>query len=1215
MSHRIGDRQAKTRSELACPECFEEGLEEHPGFATQYTNERDKIINASRCPNDSCSKRRLHPDEVRKQLAPSLLWGESGSFPGLEFLHSISVWPLVVSLVVVIVVGLLIVASVLSGGILSAQAASVQKEDTSLDTRLEPTPVARSLVETRGSWAIYLDEEGYFVTDGSRYLSSIGLVDRPHYFASHVLAIQALESFAPTPPPSNKWALNVEPALDAIGKNPGAGSVVIEPPLTPRLDDETGRDTNPGLGDDDRSPPDESYPPDEPENDGEDDTELATLQGVVFDELGVSVPNATVYLHSNVRTTTTDARGHYEFRNVTPGVHQLYVQLPGNRSFPLATKPINVSVLSDGRLAVPGEPPGAVYLEDPNTGTVAQNRIHLLSKPPEEIRATGNGSEMRVTVRYDNPMNAAGTSIQFVPIRSSGIAKRTISSEESSSKVLIGSGASPSEQSISIKGQLSQRSVTATGTAAGNSRKTIGIEGNVDPKDVFVELHGSAGTAHRKQTASLRHGEGLTIRNGGDLPTSVRVEVAGHHGQGQPRMFTGRVNGSNPTINVGGTSAPNDARLTIHGYHTRQHRSASGTLGSGGANTLSIHGNLPPEAPTIRLTGRPTTRDRSYSGRWNDGDGKNVHLGARVGGNAKPSKAYLELKPRAQEWSKRYERTKSSNKGGKRRIHYRKWQVPYDGWYRFTIDWHLTDDYRGNTYHKKVFELSVRENGGAWELQDSYRKKVVRFNYDKRIKIFRNRFFEAGDTVEFKVYGSRESITTVDANLWLRRTILKVDFNGDTIQTSSGSTRSYSLGAGDRIDLRVKEAYGIERFDYEFGWTEHHYPENVELTLNDQSSRSVLIPGPIKGPSKAYTLPVELGTNVVTAEVGNGALANDLEYSAEWIERAGIEDLRVDTNRDGVVDLAVFGLLEDRVSQSVPLTLGRNDLVFESGNGAAFNYTLAYNESSDTKDLDLSLDGRSILSVDNVFDGQREVTIDHLEPGPHTFSASLGTGLVTLNVSWVDRTATVSPRLTIDDQEVCSNTGPVSSTIRCRLPNGLLASGKNSVEFDTEAGNVEYRFSYVAQAVPETATVFINDHRYRYPDDFGAEGPVPLGYVPDTTLAISHLQVGENDVRILSEPVNGMPTVAVARLTYTADERWTSRPSVTVVNSEGTSRTMRLPAEALSDGTLRERVTMALPGEWFTRGRNTVIVSTPDESSVRAILSGYGLYRQVKAFD
>jgi hypothetical protein len=43
----------RNREEMVCPDCFTEGLEEHPGYIDEFTG-KQAVLRATRCPNEDC---------------------------------------------------------------------------------------------------------------------------------------------------------------------------------------------------------------------------------------------------------------------------------------------------------------------------------------------------------------------------------------------------------------------------------------------------------------------------------------------------------------------------------------------------------------------------------------------------------------------------------------------------------------------------------------------------------------------------------------------------------------------------------------------------------------------------------------------------------------------------------------------------------------------------------------------------------------------------------------------------------------------------------------------------------------------------------------------------------------------------------------------------------------------------------------------------------
>src|SRR5262249_58916358 len=75
--------------------------------------------------------------------------------------------------------------------------------------------------------------------------------------------------------------------------------------------------------------------------------DTGVVSGTVVDSTGQVVPGATVTLTSentrDLRTQTSNERGDFSFRAVTPGSYTVKVELPGFRSFERKNNIVNAS--------------------------------------------------------------------------------------------------------------------------------------------------------------------------------------------------------------------------------------------------------------------------------------------------------------------------------------------------------------------------------------------------------------------------------------------------------------------------------------------------------------------------------------------------------------------------------------------------------------------------------------------------------------------------------------------------------------------------------------------------------------------------------------------------------------------------------------------------------------------------------------------------------
>lgn len=113
---------------------------------------------------------------------------------------------------------------------------------------------------------------------------------------------------------------------------------------------------------------------------------------------------------------------------------------------------------------------------------------------------------------------------------------------------------------------------------------------------------------------------------------------------------------------------------------------------------------------------------------------------------------------------------------------------------------------------------------------------------------------------------------------------------------------------------------------------------------------------------------------------------------------------------------------------------------------------------------------------------------------------------------------------------------------------------------------------------------------------------------------ITSLTLGENQIQVEANPVDGIQTAATATLQYDGEIQRTSKPKVVVKNANGETHSKSIPSSALTDGKLYDSYTTDLPGDWFSSGKNVVMVKTSDSTQVVAKVEGSGVKYQSRQF-
>lgn len=407
---------------------------------------------------------------------------------------------------------------------------------------------------------------------------------------------------------------------------------------------------------------------------------------------------------------------------------------------------------------------------------------------------------------------------------------------------------------------------------------------------------------------------------------------------------------------------------------------------------------------------------------------------------------------------------------------------------------------------------------------------------------------------------------------------------------------------------------------------------NLDITvevIQKQKTRDISVSGP--GISGTYTDNVG-GSGSATINIGSlspGTHTFDIQTSGEegvnyeltFQERSVTENVRVKVggetrcSRNTVPESTTCTVDSSNVSPSSTLSF--------SSNGPTPKVTISYtaragvasgtvNLGSQTVNYDASNNGMSVLTSGETYG----LSLNPLSPGQKKLtvqSQSVDGMNPTLQavVKYKERTVTKNVRLIHDGSAICRKPNALTGSTSCDISDSALEGGDN-ITIKANGLPVKYKLKYGAVAKVDDATLSIDGTKFSYPEDFGKSQP--LGEGEKATIELDSLTLGEHTLDMSSVKTNGIKINARAQLSYIGDILTSYKPSVIVINPNGTIHKHPVPASQLDNGRLTENTTITLPQRYFNKGRNKVVVKTADGSFVRADLEATGLQYQAKRF-
>ena len=429
-------------------------------------------------------------------------------------------------------------------------------------------------------------------------------------------------------------------------------------------------------------------------------------------------------------------------------------------------------------------------------------------------------------------------------------------------------------------------------------------------------------------------------------------------------------------------------------------------------------------------------------------------------------------------------------------------------------------------------------------------------------------------------------------------------------QAYSGS-QSYSAESG----IMVGEGADIDRYDAS---TDHLLDEDAYVSVSVQTHSEGGQDSDSASDSGTTTVYIDEGESIYAGgteetNFGGGVTSSETNTRVKSVER--LESAGNVTVSAGGVEKTVQDMQKGESSTvSLPLTTGSNDIGVSTSGPVGVDYELEWTEHHRTAGASIQANGETVASIDEGFTGTRtlEIPASAVPPGESevVFTGPRQADRYDVALEWTSKTVTKQPEVTTSSgRTLFSESGRLESEQTVEVDEPIPAG--ETVTVASGDGTVEYEVSYPARVVADSPSVSVNDETYTYPSAFNASGS---RLTETVSLNSSALTLGQNELRVSADPVDGIQPDVTATVKYKDSLVITNEPTVTVTNGDGESHTAEVPASQLQDGRLMGNASLNLPGEWFTTGENTVRVQTVDGSVVKANLTARGIYQQEREF-
>ncbi|QKY17750.1 hypothetical protein [Halorubrum sp. CBA1229] len=292
-----------------------------------------------------------------------------------------------------------------------------------------------------------------------------------------------------------------------------------------------------------------------------------------------------------------------------------------------------------------------------------------------------------------------------------------------------------------------------------------------------------------------------------------------------------------------------------------------------------------------------------------------------------------------------------------------------------------------------------------------------------------------------------------------------------------------------------------------------------------------------------------------------------------------VDDLTVDSGSPSltVSDDSGSTTLSEGDSTSLDISQSTTSIGTSTTAGQSVDYSLSYDEVTQTQDPSVSIGGASASVSGMMSDGETVTKSLSLSPGSSQSVAVSTSGDVGVDASWTEVTATEDPSVTIGSSTV-SHTGVLGAG-ETVTESVSLSTGSQSVDASV-SGPVDLAGSWTEVTATEDPSVTVGGSTVSHT---GVLGP------GETVTESVSLSTGSQSADV---SVNGPVDVAASWTEVTE-----TRDPVVEVNGETTGI-----AGTLSDG---ETASLDTSSAWLQEGTNTVTISTDSPASGPASLVGF----------
>ena len=1256
---------ATTRNECRCPDCLSyEGLEEIPAAAKLYDGPLEEILYASKCANDACHRGKIKPEEIKKQIdkteleesEPLIDFEEFSLVDHLkaprEFIRSTS-WK-------VIGVALLFVISAMFGTLGGfGGGGTVEASDSYADLSSEDGTTATVIYEGK-NWTVYRSGNSYIVSgsiDGAVvFLTGNGEVtDSPYRFNNSTAAKEAISFWRARNqqfPSEYEMPDTTTPLINDTnwkvfsynGSNIVAGKINGKPIfLHPNADYTT-------------------------------DPYFYNLRGVAEQSIlywvALSQTNDLPTIEEISESELRDFLSNWDsdggkfntWNNTDLGNWSIYTD---GSAYIAATSINNETIYLQPNGTISTSP---THFDTP-TAILRELRVWRNNNPdltPSPITYSPDIGNDWDPIDNQDTIEDDVTSEELTTSEGQ-------SSEADSGALVAGSVKNTKDQPVSgATATLHSNPQTTTTDSNGEFVFTDVPEGGhtihvappentnlATPRNTSIHV-----SENGEITAQNDPDNVLYFENDDGTISQNRLTFLAQ--EKQPIQLNGEGTQMQGTIEVLNPSNINDFQISLIPEYSAAKASTS-LSGTDASKEIDITGTTPPENQTLQLYSEIASTQKTISGTYSGGSNPDI----TIDGNQQPSNTQVTIDPLSYTDAKKWKGGPASDISrtidAGSTLDPNQGQLTIEGGYYDTTA-KSTGTWYSNSGSTSITNDGVKDNSGTltispvydtWQASDSggggylriYNPGNVQTTAEVTITGKRDwvTMYSAGASNSGG--GSSSSSTTVKQSgsykLKLKAACKsqwscsgRADTQGSVsksvyVSTGSGSKVSKSksfnvhFSSGDTLRARA----------YDFGDTgedwanakarakQRHNTGRVTISNSNNWARTDYLWG---GHTDTVTLTLSPGDNYFS--VSTSEPLDDFDWETTFTAKS--VPLDVSIQEDGDTIFHQNGPLQNEKTIDLNnIQQGSNTLSYSynamrdpdcwyncagEGSNPMLSFDASWTETYGPDSPSASLNGYTIFDHDGIYTSSKTISIpgEYINAEENNLDIQTNSGSVDYTLSIDRRYSATDPNISIGETTIFSHTGALTSSKTASIPSSELDPGSNTVDFDLSDGEYDYTIDYTANALPEQATVQIGSKTYSWPDDFNGSGTIPDSNTDNPPrINITELDLGQNDISISTDPVDGMETKAKATVVYDSETKLTTQPEIIVEAPDGTKHTKKVPDSLLENKKLVSTYNMTIPTNWLGTGDNEIIVQTADGSVVSAEVTTAGLKYQNKSLD